>query len=443
MPRPLFVLGPFDFDSGYHHVVINCVRSLLMAGMDVRIDSRCRMGPITPMELRGLHEPSLRDDWKLFVYPLNQLHAEGLEPLYPITVDKRTIVLTMWEGTELKPHWIDRLNRAALVVVPSQWNVVTFQAAGVTVPIVKVPLGYDPDLYCPARARSFKTVPDSEQVPDNQIVAAYQEALPAIRQMISKGLADSPEAEELAIEMDGLWRRMSKVDQATVKFRVRVSDQMPEICTFGTAGMMAGGGFRKNIDMAAVLFTAAFPNEQDVRLKIKLTPYCKWTFPEMCLVDDRIEVLPAKLDDEDLADWYRGLTCYLNCSSGEGFGLHLLEAMACGRPLISMAYSGLTEYFDSSVGYVGDFDFVPVPPEYHLFYTGTWPIPNGLSFIQRMREVYRDQKTAKLKGEEAAKRARGFTWERMGERLALQLKKLMNGEGKVKRLEPVGRRRTG
>ncbi len=70
-----------------------------------------------------------------------------------------------------------------------------------------------------------------------------------------------------------------------------------------------------------------------------------------------------------MADWYRSLTAYVNGSSGEGFGLHLIEAMACGRPVVTPCHSGLTAYFDASVGYPVEFKLVPVKNE---IYTGHW-----------------------------------------------------------------------
>jgi glycosyltransferase involved in cell wall biosynthesis len=192
---------------------------------------------------------------------------------------------------------------------------------------------------------------------------------------------------------------------------------MGGLCTFGTAGAISAGGLRKNIPRVIALFREAFPSESDVRLRVKITPNC----PPLDLPDDpRIEVLRAALPHADLAAWNRSLTCYVNASFAEGFGLHLLEAMACGRPLISTQYSGLTEFFDAQVGYV-------IP--HHLtdanndVYSGRWADPDDAGIIDAMRRVYHDRDEARRLGLAAAARARRFTWRDTGRKLVTVLRR--------------------
>jgi len=189
----------------------------------------------------------------------------------------------------------------------------------------------------------------------------------------------------------------------------------PTVCTFGTAGALTAGGFRKNATHVIDLFRRAFPTDPDVRLRVKITP----TSPAIDTFDDpRIDVIRTTLSNTELAKWYRSLTVFINGSMGEGFGLHLIEAMACGRPLISSAYSGPTAYFDDSVGYVVGHRAVPVQSE---IYSGHWAEPNDDEIIRQMRRVYADAEEARRLGDRSATRASGFTWKAAGRKLAATL----------------------
>ena len=191
----------------------------------------------------------------------------------------------------------------------------------------------------------------------------------------------------------------------------------PEICTFGTAGALVAGGMRKNAQKMVELFRRAFPTEADVRLRIKISPNSP---PVETHDDPRIDLLRAVLPHAELAKWYRSLTAYLNGSFGEGFGLHLIEAMACGRPLITTNYSGLTGFYDPGLGYDVAYDLVPVEND---VYTGRWAEPRDESIVSQLRAVYGDGEAARDRGSRSASRARQFTWKCAGRALIAALQK--------------------
>ena len=193
--------------------------------------------------------------------------------------------------------------------------------------------------------------------------------------------------------------------------------RMTNICTFGTAGALAFGGLRKNAQLVIDLFRRAFPDSKDVRLKIKITP----NSPNLETYDDpRVQVLRAVLPPAELAEWYRSLTAYVNASAGEGFGLHLIETMACGRPVISPHYSGLTEYFDESVGFVVGHTLEAVN---NSVYRGRWAEPNHDDIVSQMRAIYDNPMSADEIGAHAAVRAKSFTWKASGKQLLDGLRK--------------------
>lgn len=193
--------------------------------------------------------------------------------------------------------------------------------------------------------------------------------------------------------------------------------EFPGECVFGTAGALDHGGLRKNVQRVVDLFRKAFPTETDAKLRVKITP----TSPMVNTYGDpRIDVVAALVPHGELGAWNRSLTAYVNASFAEGFGLHLLEAMACGRPLISTAYSGLADYFDDSVGYVVGHTIVDCKNE---IYRGRWADPHDADIIERMRQVYANRGEARKLGERSANRARVYTWRESGRRVMDVLRK--------------------
>lgn len=200
-------------------------------------------------------------------------------------------------------------------------------------------------------------------------------------------------------------------------FSPRAAGTGPEVCTFGTAGALDEGGLRKNVQRVIDLFLLAFPGRADVRLKVKITPKSPMVNTHG---DPRVEVVNTGLPPAALAEWYRSLTCYVNASYGEGFGLHLLEAMGCGVPLISTTFSAVGEVFDSSVGYEVGYKLIEAK---NKIYSGRWADPDNDQIIARMREVHANRAGADRFGVAAAARAPAFSWDESIRKLTAALAK--------------------
>ena len=67
-----------------------------------------------------------------------------------------------------------------------------------------------------------------------------------------------------------------------------------------------------------------------------------------------VEVKRVVANDQELINLYRGALALMVLSTYEGFGIPIIEALACGTPVISLANSSLTEAGGSSSVYLPD-----------------------------------------------------------------------------------------
>jgi|GEM_PF-965832 len=175
--------------------------------------------------------------------------------------------------------------------------------------------------------------------------------------------------------------------------------------TFLTAGRLAHGGERKGLQTVIDAFQAEFPIE-DVRLRVKGWSDCLLDIPD----DPRIDYVDRYLLPAEMAEWYASGHTFVSAARSEGWGLHQIQSMATGRPLIAVKYSAMAEYLDKSVGYpVG---FSEVPANGGGIYSGLWAEIDMASLQAKMREAYHRRPALLRRGAAAARKAREFTLDR-------------------------------
>ena len=119
---------------------------------------------------------------------------------------------------------------------------------------------------------------------------------------------------------------------------------------------------RKGIDLLLTAYSRAFSAADDVCLVIKDmgvgTFYQGQTSEAMIRQTQsqpgapEIEYLDRALSDEELAGLYTACDCLVHPYRGEGFGLPIAEAMACGLPVIVTGYGAALDFCDDATAYL-------------------------------------------------------------------------------------------
>jgi len=176
---------------------------------------------------------------------------------------------------------------------------------------------------------------------------------------------------------------------------------------FGTAGRLSHGGTRKGVEDVIAWFGEAFPTERDVELRVKVFADCKLDPP----TDKRVIVCREFLTTAQLVEWYRDLDCFASATKGEGWGLHLHQAMAIGRPVIAPIQGGQAEFMHPR-------NCLPVRWTYEKAASGPyvgggqWCQPDKIHFIEQMRWAYNHPAACVKLGKTASGTVSDFTWDR-------------------------------
>lgn len=191
---------------------------------------------------------------------------------------------------------------------------------------------------------------------------------------------------------------------------------------------VGGTLFRKGIDVLLEAYRTSFAPDDDVCLVIKdmgaQTFYRGQNAGERIrqLRDDpacpEIVYLTEDLPGAQVARLYAACDCLVHPYRGEGFGLPVAEAMACGLPVIVTAGGACDDFCNSDTGYM-----IPALRRRIRYQEETagppWLLePDGETLKQYLRQVVEAPDQARQRGcRGAARIQRDFTWEKTAERV--------------------------
>jgi glycosyltransferase involved in cell wall biosynthesis len=187
--------------------------------------------------------------------------------------------------------------------------------------------------------------------------------------------------------------------------------------------LFVGGSLeRKGFDILLKTYGEMFTSADDVCLVIKDFFYGgagraavaalrrRRRAPEVLYIDGN---LPARA----IAGFYTASNCYVHPYRGEGFGLPIIEAMACGLPVITTGRGPALDYCTPDNAYLVPAEEQPVGDDWDARFPTvrqpTWFEPDRRALRDRMREVFDNRDAARRVGVRAsADVRRHFTWQR-------------------------------
>ena len=122
---------------------------------------------------------------------------------------------------------------------------------------------------------------------------------------------------------------------------------------------------------------------------------------------------------DSLAGLYNACDCYVSPTRSEGFGMTMLEALACKKPVISTGYGGHLDYLDTNNSYLLNYKIVPAirgTQYWHYSDKATIAQPDKEHLKQLMRHIYNNREEAKKKAEKGYNKVVSrYTWKNVAE----------------------------
>ena len=197
-------------------------------------------------------------------------------------------------------------------------------------------------------------------------------------------------------------------------------------------------GERKAPEKLLRAFTRAFTDKDDVLLLLKVlnVDTSRSLRREIDALDLPANAPPIAIlhnniiKSYQMASLYRSADCFVLPTRGEGWGMPILEAMACGLPVIATNWSAQTDFMNETNAYPlkikGLIPAVAKCPYYKGF---DWSDPDEEHLAHLMRHVYEHQDEAREIGKRAVEDAASkWTWNHAAAKIIERLDQIPGGK---------------
>ncbi len=179
-------------------------------------------------------------------------------------------------------------------------------------------------------------------------------------------------------------------------------------------------GIRKGWDLLLDAYAAAFRRDDPVLLLLKVD--CRE--PAANPLREMLARLQSPtapigliynqtLTATQLRELYHLSDCFVLPTRGEGWGMPILEAMACGIPAIATDWSAPTAFLDPHNGYpLPITGLVAADPASRYYRDARWAEPDRAALTELLRHVAAHPHERRQKGQHARHTAQQWTWER-------------------------------
>jgi glycosyltransferase involved in cell wall biosynthesis len=203
---------------------------------------------------------------------------------------------------------------------------------------------------------------------------------------------------------------------------------------------VGGTIWRKGIDTLLQAYLQEFSADEEVCLVIKdfgTSSFYKGITIDKLIIEaasqpghPRILYINKEFSEQDLAGLYKACDCLVHPYRGEGFGLPIIEAMACGTPAIVPNLGASQDFCDTETAFfipceeessnqklVGNLETVAEP----------WWLKTDQAELQKiMRFVYENRSAVMEKGQKASSKILSeFTWKQTANIVCDTLKQLV------------------